>query len=318
MNNTARRNLIVGGTVLVGAGLSLAAVKLGGGTAGALIAFLLTVVVTVLSDFLARPWQELLNQLFATGRGRPVRVLAFAASGSGKSTLRERLLSPFPPSGKQPSTVKFSMRQNDVLIDVANDQRLRVIVADYAGDDPDQITQEKHLGFLGSTDQGKVDVIFFLIDIVPAEDDDNGNQLTDDQLIALYTKDDSARSRIAARISEQREYLNPWQINTIIKKCGSGSVQCVRLVISKVDLVQRLVETGHITLPVGPSVEEYLLDLYRDRFALTEGLCRDYGVKDYAYYCANLKSGESVIDDWKRILQKLYSERLAEEGKNAK
>jgi hypothetical protein len=314
MRRRTRGILIVLSTVVAGIGLSVLSFKLGIGIIGSVIGFLVLVLITVLSDFLAKPWQELLDKLFATGRRRPVRVIAFAAPGTGKSTLQERLLSPFSPSGPKP-TAKFNIRESTVLIDTGENVSLRVAVCDYAGQDMSQIFLDEHKEFFGDRGEELVDVLFLLLDIIGSVPDDNGNTLSDEDLVRLYSKD--ADSQISLRVGQHEGNLGPGVIDTVLKKCGAetGSLHVVRVVVTKIDLARQLAQKGYIKLPEGQSVEDCLLEQYREVSDVTARLCEEkYRIRDYRYYCANLKTGEGILEDWKQILQRLHSARLREEG----
>jgi hypothetical protein len=317
MQRKTRGTLIVLGTVVIGIGLSILSFKLGVGVIGTAVGFLVLVIVTVLSDFLAKPWQELIDSLFQIGRRRPVRVFAFAATGAGKSSLQGRLLGPFTPVTSK-KTSRFFIRKNTVPIDIVNDIGVRVAISDYAGQEMNQIFLDEHREFFGAKGEELVDVLYFLVDIISAEEDANGNPLPDEEIIRLYAKDGD--SKVSQRVDEHLRWLNPGVLDTVLKKCGAekGSLTFVRVIVTKIDLARRLAELGYISIPGGQSVEDCLLDQYRQAIAeVAASLCEErYRKQDFKYYCANLKTGEGILDDWKQILQRLYNARLREERKS--
>jgi hypothetical protein len=266
------------------------------------------IAITVAADPFVGAWKRFLSD-FDTGLRRPVRVFAFGPQGAGKTTLRERLLSPLTPDLLKNPTRQFNSDDAEIKVVVKGNSALKVIIADYAGEFPDQVLLDKHKDFFGPITKGKVDAVFFLVDVIPAYlDKMTGLPTPDARVVELYSSD--AEKRIDLRVKEIYRYRSVPQMTTILKLCGAreGAVKSVRLLVSKVDLLQRIHSRGYVkseSKESKTSAEKYVRREYAQLDKELRKICESFRIADYAFLCVNLISGEGILPDWTQILKRI-------------
>jgi hypothetical protein len=91
-----------------------------------------------------------------------------------------------------------------------------------------------------------------------------------------------------------------------------GSVRAVRLLISKVDLLESIFQHRYVDKGDFTDACAYLQAQYAALNGELLTICNNFGIRDYAFLCGNLISGEGVLPDWSRLLKRLYDAKAGE------
>jgi hypothetical protein len=209
------------------------------------------------------------------------RIYFFGCRGSGKTAMIKNILA----SGEITtiaSTSDFNYFEGTKRYDLKGDVQLRIQCADYTGEQPSMVTIDLPEGFAGPRGDRAINVVFFMVDIIPRVLDDSGRVLGDEGTVAWLQN--NADEKIRNRLSEHHDYLSGPMLQVVFSSAYSPQLRSVRLVITKLDLVQEACTRGYLTC----SGANTLLEWLRKNFASIEGnireACQQNNISDFSVH----------------------------------
>lgn len=206
------------------------------------------------------------------------RILIFGAPGSGKTTFIRRVVA-LRQSPTEPSTTKTSIYRLVAPLDLGSKGYIKVDILDYRGEHPSDLFLEGPVGFFGFKGARRVNVILFMVDTFPAfHDEKTGKPLTDEEVIAKQGA--RAQEIIESRIRQIERYITPSTIQTVFSlSFHEHRTFAVRLVVNKIDFLERLAQAGHVDLR-GRTPEEFSRGLFESVRTDIENACKQNDIVD--------------------------------------
>ena len=148
----------------------------------AIISALLALLSTLIAALVAmvvnpiKKWLE--GYIYRSNGDSSVRILLFGASGSGKSAFADHVLT-IKPLLPMKSSSNFTVRSGKLV--VSGQKPAAILLADYQGQKPSQVTSYIPDEFAGPSDERRIDAILFFVDLIPRVDDPKTNKVFDDK-----------------------------------------------------------------------------------------------------------------------------------------
>lgn len=223
-----------------------------------IVAFFLGLVATAIYAIF---FEDLINYL-KTWLSIPIRtskitIFLYGRGGSGKTTLIKSILSLEELRNRYQSSTEYSEYYEGVFNYAPNPARrfkrkytVPVNIADYKGQAPTQALSLRK-GF-----KSQVNAILFIVDVVHPSPEPNGNMMSNESLIEWLSSD--TEKKINDRFIQHVAYIGDAILSVIfsdILSSNRNNLRSIRLVINKIDIVQRLMAKGY--LPGFSSAEDY-------------------------------------------------------------
>lgn len=248
----------------------------------------------ILSSMVAAGILKLLSLRFRRSRKDTFDIFLFGHSGSGKTTFIQKSIT----IGNSPlksteyfnyhSRKKFSLDLDGPCIDIN--------IADYRGQYPEQVFDEAKKNLF-------INVLILFADLAPSHDDD-GNELSDEEIINLMSKD--WKKCLNNRLEDHNECLSKTTLQIIFGSMYGSKhfkhLKSVRFIINKFDILETLQQRGVIDNEI--ILKEYVEKLFKNRIMHVKRFCEENDIKDFKFEILTLKSRDKA------------AEMLSELGKN--
>jgi hypothetical protein len=233
-----------------------------------------------------------------TGRKKlGLHILMMGRSTAGKTVLTYSLLGLDAPKREGP-TLNFQVRRGEI-----SGSTVTLLIGDYRGKTPEMLVQRTSDDpdarlkddFFGPPEEPWVDAVLFVADLLPQALDAQKKQIeeTDAVLSALETKYSSVDGALQSAFAENCSYLGESGVRCVIGSFnrrasnGTATIKAARLVLTKLDVLQRAVELGKVHLESGMSPKEKSLLMYRSLSDRLETICVQYGVQSFQIEVVN-------------------------------
>lgn len=173
------------------------------------------------------------------------RICTFGRAGSGKTTFITTTFT-FDDTAKPiRSTESFDYYSCKVQLELRNS--MDVAIADYRGQTPAQIVNNTDPKFFGAKGSRVLNAIVFIVDLMPRKNDEHGNPLNDEALFN-WLIDGNIIDKIKDRVYEQESYIGDATLQILFDNLHSKNLKSVILVINKLDLIDKLIDNGHLDI----------------------------------------------------------------------
>ena len=221
-------------------------------TISALLALLSTLIATLVA-MAFNPVRRWLQGYISRPAGDPsLRILLFGASGSGKSAFADHVLT-IKPLVPMKSSHNFTIRSGKLVVN--GPEPAQILLADYQGQKPSQVTSYIPDEFAGPPGERSIDAIVFFVDLVPRVEDPKTNKVFDDKRLLAWLAESPAE-RIKERLEQHKNYISDAVLEILLEAVHSTRLREVRLLVTKSDLLRRAASEG-VFGPEGKSIEEY-------------------------------------------------------------
>ncbi|MCL1473584.1 hypothetical protein [Argonema antarcticum] len=173
------------------------------------------------------------------------RICTFGRAGSGKTTFITTAFTFCDTAKPIISTENFDYYNYKVPLELRN--YMDVEIADYRGQKPGQIINHADPGFFGAEGSRVLNAIVFIVDLIPRKNDEHGNPLNDEALFN-WLIDGDIIDKIKERVYEQESYIGDAILEILIDSLHSKNLKSVILVINKLDLIDKLIDNGHLDI----------------------------------------------------------------------
>lgn len=244
------------------------------------------------------------------------RIMLYGMPTSGKTTIIENLFTRGTPSPVESTTVFHWYERKDFL--ELGGAEYKVAVADYRGEDPDQILDEKSLdanhyavSFFGPPNGRLVNVIFFIVDLFG--DDAPNKHLEPDkykEFLDSYATD--AVKKIERRVNANKRYIPEWYLKSIIRVVHSEeNLFAIRLFINKMDILEDMLSRNYIPSHSLETATDFALEQYSavPMRALIKA-CKENNIHFSTHTISAIAKGQE--------LEKIYEEILRSFSKRSK
>ena len=226
------------------------------------------------------------------------RICVFGRSGIGKTTLIENAFI-YDIDSHIKSTDKFDFYTFSVSLQ--RRKSVDVAIADYKGQNPSQIVLFGPPEFFGHNNNRLLNAVLFMVDLVPKIVDEQEYPISDEALIEWLKKEGALR-KIETRIEENYGYINEVSLELFFSRFYSKkNLKSVKLLITKVDLVDKLISDQHITLSDFRDAKEYAQYKFRSMIENIHRFCDGLGINDFSVHIVRANSA----DDLKPIIAEL-------------
>jgi hypothetical protein len=214
---------------------------------------LLTTLIAILVTMVFNPIRRRLEAYISRTDGDScLRILLFGASGSGKSAFADHVLTVKPLLPMKSST-NFTIRSGKAVVNGLEPEE--ILLADYHGQKPSQVTSYIPDGFAGSPGERIVDAILFLVDLIPRVEDPKTNKVFDDKRLLAWLAEHPSE-RIKERLEQHKYYISDAVLEILFEAVRSTRLREIRLLVTKADLLRRASSEGVFGVE-GQSIEEY-------------------------------------------------------------
>ncbi len=142
-----------------------------------------------------------------------------------------------------------------------------------------------------------------MVDLVPKIVDEQGNPISDEALLEWLKSGGNSLKKIEKRIQENCEYITESVLELFFAKLYSEkNMYSVILLINKVDLVDKLVSNGYITLSDYSDVEGYAEYKFDSMIKNLKRACLELEIEDFSVHTICAKSA----DDLRPIFSELF------------
>lgn len=93
---------------------------------------------------------------------------------------------------------------------------------------------------------------------MPRRTDEHGKFLEDEALLQ-WLSDGDGISKIDSRVREHESYIGDGLLQILFNELYSNNLQKVVFLINKIDLIEKLIDNGHIALPNFCNAQEYAI-----------------------------------------------------------
>ena len=242
---------------------------------------------------------------FKTWLSIPIRtsklsIFLYGRGGSGKTTFINHILSLEDLRNKYHSSTEYAEYYRGLLSYSPNAGKrfnkkysIPVHIADYKGQAPKQA-----LG-LSRNFKSQVNAILFIVDIVHPDPKSDGNAMDDNALIEWLASD--TEEKINDRVIQHVAYVGDAILSIIFSELLStnkNNLRSVRLVINKVDIVQKLMAKGYLSnaSSSGLSAEDYVRKKFKPIEQYIREACSQNGIADVYVETVSLTEGTRVRD----------------------
>jgi GTPase SAR1 family protein len=201
-------------------------------------------IAAVLIEPLKSAVQGAVTDIANSFRTPACRIFVFGPSGAGKTTLIRRVIA-LMQDHEEKRTEDFSVYQMMAPLDLTTKRAIKVLFADYRGEDPSQVLVDYPTTFFGHPGHRLVNVILFMADIFPAYEENGGKALKNEEIVAKFGSD--VRAKIEKRLLDTRKYISEITLNLIFALVDRGEqLTAVRVAINKVDLLEDFIRGGFL------------------------------------------------------------------------
>jgi len=197
-----------------------------------------------------RKWLE--GYISPPDRDSSLRILLFGAPGSGKSAFADYVLT-IKPLVPMKSSPNFTIRSGKVVVNGLEPEE--ILLADYHGEKPSQVTSYIPDEFAGPQGERIVDAILFLVDLIPRVEDPKTNKVFDDRRLLAWLAERPGE-RIKERLEQHKYYVSEAVLEILFEAVRSKRLREIRLLVTKADLLRRASSEGVFGVE-GQSIEEY-------------------------------------------------------------
>lgn len=209
------------------------------------------------------------------------RILIFGRAGSGKTTFIKTAFTLADTDINMRSTQNFNSYQFRVFLEGMDRESTEVAIADYKGQDLPQVILKAPQEFFGAPGSRVLNAIIFIVDLVPRKSDRFGNPFNDEALLE-WLKSGNMLDIIRARIQEHHEYINEASLQLLFGSLHSQNLKRVIFVINKIDLIDRLIDNGYLTVSNFPNARDYAKHHFKGMIENVSGVCQTLGIADFS------------------------------------
>jgi hypothetical protein len=181
-----------------------------------------------------------------------LRILLFGISGSGKSAFADYVLT-IKPLVPMKSSPNFTIRSGKLVVNGPEPEE--ILLADYHGQKPSQVTSYIPDDFAGRPGERIIDAILFFVDLIPRVEDPKTNKVFDDKRLLAWLAE-RPDERIRERLEQHKYYISDAVLEILFEAVHSTRLREIRLLVTKSDLLRRAFSEG-VLGPEGQSIEEY-------------------------------------------------------------
>ena len=222
-----------------------------------LLALLGTLVATLFA-MVSNPMRKWLGRyIFRPDGDSSLRILLFGAPGSGKSAFADHVLT-IRPLVPMKSSSNFTIRYGKLVVN--GPEPKEILLADYQGQKPSQVTSNIPDEFAGPLGERIVDAILFFVDLIPRVEDPKTNKVFDDKRLLAWLAERPGE-RTKERLEQHKYYISDAVLEILFEAVHSTRLREVRLLVTKSDLLRRASSEG-VFGPEGQSIEEYTTSFF--------------------------------------------------------
>lgn len=260
-------------------------------------------VLAAIGSVLFNPIKDELNSFFENLfiKKSVYRICIFGRAGSGKTTLIETAFTLIEPDRVRRSTDAFDYYNFKVQLGLKN--FVEVAIADYKGQNPSQIVIYNPPDFFGAKGHRVVNALLFIVDLVPRKVDDQGNALSDKFLLE-WLKDGDTIGKIQARIAEHYDYINEATLEMLFSSLYSENLKNVRFLINKLDLVNKLVDDGYVSLGSYTTTDAYSQYQFELMIKNVTRACTELKIDDFLISTISAKNPNNLRSLVSDLLEK--------------
>jgi len=209
------------------------------------------------------------------------KIVIFGRPGSGKTTFIETAFTVNPNTIPR-STQDFKYYQFRVYLGRTDSDGTEVAIADYKGQDPSQIILESQQDqdFFGPPRNRVINAIVFIVDLVHRKSDE-GNPFNDQALLE-WLKSGNMLDKIKARVEEHYGYIGEATLQVLLRSLHSQNLKSVIFVINKIDLIEKLIDDGYLTLSNGQDAREYAKYHFKRMIEYVSTACQQLSIEDFS------------------------------------
>lgn len=246
--------------------------------------------------FLLEPVRVNINSWLSNSFVNPsiYRILIFGHPGSGKSTFINTAFT-FTNDTNINSTEKFKYYKFQIDLTLEKEKKT-VAIADYRGQNLSQVILDGDENFFGTKNNRLINAIIFIVDLVPRQTDNNGIILNNEQLIK-WLSDGNGINEIESRLSDNYMYINRNILQILFTLLKSRNLQKVVFLINKIDIMETLIDNGHISLTNYSNARQYALHKYEDSILEIDKFCTPNEIdfsQDKSVFCIKGTSSDDV------------------------
>jgi hypothetical protein len=218
----------------------------------ALLALLSTLIAALVAMVFTPIRRWLKGYIYRSDGDSCVRILLFGASGSGKSAFADHVLT-IKPLLPMKSSSNFTIRSGELVVN--GPKPAEILLADYQGQKPSQVTSYIPDAFAGPPGERSIDAILFFVDLIPRIEDPKTNKVFDDKRLLAWLAERPGE-RTKERLEQHKYYISDAVLEILFEAVHSTRLREVRLLVTKSDLLRRASSEG-VFGPEGKSIEEY-------------------------------------------------------------
>lgn len=232
------------------------------------------------------------------------KIFLIGRAGVGKTTFVKTGFS-LEDTSNIKSTDVFQVYKNILpltLKELQGEFDVKIKVADYRGQDPNQIVHDISSGvqneFFGQKEK-EINAIVLIVDLFPRGVLDD-EVLSNEALLEFFKTD--TLEKLQARVQENYSYIGDASLPIFFRTAYGSRLKSVRLIINKVNLLEELAKDGFISLG-DHSAEDYAKKLYEDMSNKIARVCEDLKIEDFSTVVASTKNA----NDTRSLLSGLIS-----------
>ena len=218
----------------------------------ALLALLSTLIATLVAMVFNSIRRWLWGYIYPSNGNSSIRILLFGASGSGKSAFADHVLT-IKPLVPMRSSSNLTIRSGKLLVNGPEPEE--ILLADYQGQKPSQVTSYIPDEFAGPPGERNIDAILFFVDFIPRVEDPKTNKVFDDKRLLAWLAEQPGE-RTKERLEQHKYYISDAVLEILFEAVHSRRLREVRLLVTKSDLLRRASSEG-VFGPEGKFIEEY-------------------------------------------------------------
>jgi hypothetical protein len=223
------------------------------------------------------------------------KIFLVGRSGVGKTTFVKTGFS-LDDTSKIKSTDVFQVYKNVLPLTLKESQGefdVKIKVADYRGQDPNQIVHDiandAQSDFFGQKEK-EINSIVLIADLFPRGVVDD--EILNNETLLEFLKTNTLE-KLQARVQENYSYIGDAALPIFFRTAYGSRLKSVRLIINKVNLLEELVKGGFISLGEH-SPEDYAKNLYEDMSNKIAKVCEDLKIEDFSTIVASTKDANDT------------------------